>query len=94
MSTSTLRKLPGGCFAVTLCLAPDLVTFAKTQWREQGFGDIDAYLNCILNTALFNEENADPPPPIRAAFDEQDDDIPFDPIPLPTSPRATKPSSR
>ena len=29
----TLRKLDGGCYAVSLCLAPDLVAFAETQWR-------------------------------------------------------------
>jgi len=89
-----LRKLEGGGYAVNLCLAPDLVAFADTQWRGQGFADIEAYLNCVLNTALFNEMEADPPPPLIAAFDEQDDDIPFDQVPLPTHPRVTKPSSR
>lgn len=89
-----LRKLEGGGYAVKLCLAPDLVAFADTQWRGRGFADIEAYLNCVLNTALFNEEAAGPPPPLVAAFDEQDDDIPFDPAPLPTHPRVTKPSRR
>lgn len=90
----TLRKLDGGGYAVNLCLAPDLVAFAETQWRAQGFADIEAYLNCVLNTALFNETVADPPPPLVAAFDELDDDIPFDALPLPTTPRVTKPSRR
>lgn len=87
-----LRKLDGGCYAVKLCLAPDLVAFADTQWRGQGFPDIKAYLNCVLNTALFFDMEEDPPPPAMAAFDELDDDIPFDVVPLPTSPQVTKPS--
>ncbi len=87
-----LRRLDSGCYAVKMCLAPDLVAFAETQWRGQGFADIEGYLNCVLNTALFFDMESDPPPPARAAFDEQDDDIPFDPIPLPTSPQVTKPS--
>lgn len=87
-----LRKLKGGCFAVHLGLAPDLIAFAETQWRGQGFPDIESYLNCVLNTALFHEMESDPPTPLSAAFDEQDDDIPFDPVPLPTHPRVTKPS--
>lgn len=91
---STLRKLPGGCYAVTVCLAPDLIAYANTQWRAQGFVNVDDYLNCVLNTALFKEEAAEPPPPLMASFDEMDDDIPFDPIPLPTIPRVTKPSGR
>lgn len=89
-----LRKLKGGCFAVHLGLAPDLMAFAETQWRGQGFPDIESYLNCLLNTALFHEMESDPPPPLSAAFDEQDDDIPFDAVPLPTQPRVTKPSRR
>lgn len=89
-----LRKLEGGGYAVKLCLGQDLVAFAETQWRGQGFANIAGYLNCVLNTALFHEMEAGPPPPLIAAFDEQDDDIPFDPIPLPTSPRVTKPSRR
>ena len=86
-----LRKLEGGCYAVNLCLAPDLVAFAETRWREQGFAGVGAYLNCVLNTALFNEMETDPPPPLVASFDEMDDDIPFDVSPLPTIPRVTKP---
>ena len=89
-----LRKLHGGCYAVNLCLAPDLVAFAKTQWRAQGFADIRAYLNCVLNTALFNETVAELPPTLVAAFDELDDDIPFDAVPLPTSPRVNKTSRK
>ena len=77
-----LRALDGGYYAVKLCLAPDLVAFADTHWRGQGFANIAGYLNCVLNTALFHEMEADPPPPLIAAFDEQDDDIPFDPIPF------------
>ena len=87
----TLRKLDGGCYAVSLCLAPDLVAFAETQWRGQGFADIEGYLNCVLNTALFFGMESDTPPPLLAAFDEQDDDIPFGVNPLPTTPRVTKP---
>lgn len=89
-----LRKLEGGGYAVKLCLAPDLVAFAETQWRGQGFANIEGYLNCVLNTALFFDMEADPPPPVVAAFDEQDDDIPFDAVPLPTFPRVTKPSRK
>lgn len=87
-----LRKLQGGGYAVKLCLAPDLVAFADTQWRGQGFADIQAYLNCVLNTAMFHEMEGDPPLPLVVAFDEHDDDIPFDVVPLPTSPQVTKPS--
>lgn len=72
-----LRKLQGGGYAVKLCLAPDLVAFADTQWRGQGFPNIQTYINCVLNTALFHEMERDPPPPFPAAFDEQDNDIPF-----------------
>ena len=89
-----LRKLEGGGYAVKLCLAPDLIAFAETQWRGQGFGDIEAYLNCVLNTPLFHEMEADPPSPVVAAFDEQDDDISFGVSPLPTYPRVTKPLRR
>ena len=82
-----LRRLDGGYYAVKLCLAPDLVAFAETQWRGQGFASIQGYLNCVLNTALFFDMESDPPPSVVAAFGEQDDDIPFDVVPLPTSPR-------
>lgn len=92
--SQNLQDGQDGCTVFTLCLAPDLVTFAQTQWRAQGFVDIEAYLGCVLNTALFHESEADPPPPVVAAFDEQDDDIPFDPPTLPTKPRVRKPSSR
>ena len=84
-----LRKLEGGGYAVKLCLAPDLVAFAETQWRGQGFANIEGYLNCVLNTALFFDMESDSPPPLFAAFDEQDDDIPFGVNPLPTTPRVT-----
>lgn len=85
----TLRKLDGGCYAVSLCLAPDLVAFAETQWRGQGFADIEDYLNCVLNTALCFDMESNSPPPLFAFFDEQDDDIPFGVNPLPTTPRVT-----
>jgi hypothetical protein len=76
MKVSTLRKLRGGCYAVTLCLPPDLAAFAKKEFRGRGFVDADQFLSCLLNTALFEAMEADPPPPL-AGFDGMDDDIPF-----------------
>lgn len=63
-----LRKLKGGCYTVRLGLAPDLIAFAETQWRGQRFPDIEAYLNCVLNTALFHEMERDPPPSSTASI--------------------------
>jgi hypothetical protein len=54
----------------------------------------ETYLKCVLSTALFNEMEANPPPPMVAAFDEPDNDIPFDAVLLPTPRRETKPSRR
>ncbi|OPF64403.1 hypothetical protein [Hydrogenophaga sp. H7] len=76
MRVSTLRKLRGGCYAVTLCLPPDLAAFAKKEFRGRGFVDADQFLSCLLNTALFEAMEADPPPPL-VGFDGMDDDIPF-----------------
>lgn len=75
--SQTLPKSECGCSIVSLSLVPDLAAYAESQWRGQGFADVRAYLNCVLNTALFFEKEADPPPPVAWPFDEQDDDIPF-----------------
>lgn len=75
--SQALRKLKGGGYTVRLCLTPDLVAFADTQWRGQGFPDIETYLDCILNTALAHEMEREPPPPFPAVFFEQDEDLPF-----------------
>ena len=72
-----LHKLKGGGYAVRLCLSPDLIAFAESQWRGQCCPDIEAYLNCILNTALAHEMERGPPPPFPAEFFELDDDLPF-----------------
>lgn len=76
MRVSTLRKLRGGCYAVTLCLSPDLAAFAKKEFRGRGFVDADQFLSCLLNTALFEAMEADPLP-VSVGFDGMDDDIPF-----------------
>lgn len=76
MSKSTLRKLPGGGFAITLCLDPDMAAFARRECRRRGFADADDFLSCVLNTALFEVMEAEPPPPVHG-FDGIDDDIPF-----------------
>ena len=51
-----MKKLKGGCYEVRLLLAPDMVTFAETQWQALGHPSIDDYLNTVLNTALVHEE--------------------------------------
>ena len=77
MSPSTLRKLSGGCYAVTLCLPPEVAAFAERECRARGFADTDDYLSCVLNTAMFQEMAAEPSPAPMATFDEGDDNIPF-----------------
>lgn len=76
MSTSTLRKLPGGCYAITLCLPPEVAAFVERECRARGFADADDYLSCVLNTAMFEEMETEPSVPM-AMFDEGDDHIPF-----------------
>jgi hypothetical protein len=76
MSKSKLRELPGGCYAVTLCLPPDIAAFAEQECHARGFADANQFLSCLLNTALFEAMEADPPPPL-VGFDGMDDDIPF-----------------
>lgn len=77
MSTSTLRKLPGGCYAITLCLPPDIAAFSERKCRARGYADADDFLNCVLNTAMFEEMTAEPSPASMGTFGEGDDDIPF-----------------
>ena len=78
MTASTLRKLPGGCYAVTLALPPDIAEFAMNECQTRGYEDADAYLRCVLNTAMFQEMCEEPAhaavPPFWGA---EDDDIPF-----------------
>ena len=76
MTKSTLRKLPGGCYGVTLCVPPEYAVFAKAEARARGFVDADDYLSCMLNTAMFHEMEREPCP-LPASFDGCDDDIPF-----------------
>lgn len=66
----------------------------KRSGASKASRTFETYLNYVLNTALFNEMEADPPPPMVAAFDEPDNDIPFDAVLLPTPRRETKPSRR
>lgn len=77
MNTSMLRRLPGGCYAITLCLPPEVAAFAKMRCQARGFADADDYLSCVLNTAMFEEMEAEPSPSPIAAFDKGDDDIAF-----------------
>lgn len=77
MRASTLRRLQGGCYAITLCLPPEIAAFAESECRARGFPDADAYLSCMLNTAMFEEMEAEPSPSPTAAFDKGDDDIAF-----------------
>ncbi|MBP6895218.1 MAG: hypothetical protein KBC94_12440 [Pseudacidovorax sp.] len=76
MTTPTLRKLPGGCYAITLCLPPDIAAFAQVECLARGFATPDGFLSCVLNTAMFAEMEAEPPP-CPVGFDDRDDDIPF-----------------
>lgn len=76
MSVSTFRKMPGGGFAITLCVPPDIAAFAEREFRERGFADAEDFLSCVLNTAMFEVMEAEPPPPVHG-FDGIDDDIPF-----------------
>lgn len=76
MNASTLRKLPGGCYAVALCVPPDIASFAQRECQSRGFADADDFLSCVLNTAMFEVMASEPPSPM-ATFDEGDDAIPF-----------------
>ena len=76
MRNSPLRKLPGGGFAITLCVPPEIAAFAERECRERGYVDAEDLLSCVLNTAMFEVMEAEPPPPVHG-FDGIHDDIPF-----------------
>ena len=80
MSASTLRKLRGGCYAVTLALPPEIAEFAEQHCRARGFDSADAYLSCALNSAMFDEmcaEQEGEGSPYNGLFEKGDDDLPF-----------------
>jgi hypothetical protein len=80
MSGSTLRKLRGGCYAVTLALPPDIAEFALEGFRARGFESADAHLSCVLNSAMFDEmcaEREGEGSPYNGFFEKGDDDLPF-----------------
>jgi hypothetical protein len=80
MSGSTLRKLCGGCYAATLVLPPEVAEFAEQNFRARGFESADAYLRCVLNSAMFDEMCAEAEgddSPYNGFFEKSDDDIPF-----------------
>ena len=80
MSASTLRKLRGGCYAITLALPPDIAEFALEGFRARGFESADAYLRCVLNSAMFDEMCAGLEPdhsPYNGFFEKGDGELPF-----------------
>lgn len=80
MSASPLRKLRGGCYALTLALPPDIAEFALEGFRARGFESADAYLRCVLNSAMAEEMCAGLEPghsPYNGFFEKSDDDLPF-----------------
>ena len=80
MSASTLRKLHGGCYALTLALPTDIAEFALEGFRARGFDSADAYLRCVLNSAMFDEmyaEQEGEASPYNGFFEKSDDDLPF-----------------
>ena len=80
MSASSLRKLRGGCYAITLALPPDIAEFALEGFRARGFESADAYLRCVLNSAMVEEMCAGMKPdhsPYNGFFEKGDDDLPF-----------------
>lgn len=80
MSTSKLRRQRGGCYAVTLALPPEVAEFAEQNFRARGFDSADAYLRCVLNSAMFDEicaEREGEGSPYNGLFEKSDDDLPF-----------------
>lgn len=77
MSNSTLCKLPCGCYAVTLVLAPHFAEYAKHAAKARGFDNADALLQLVLNNGMaidmFDCLGASTPP--NPSLDE--DDLPF-----------------
>lgn len=77
MSSSTLCKLPCGCYAVTLVLQPHVAAFAEAAAKARGFADADALLQLVLNNGMaidmFDCLGASTPP--NPCLDE--DDLPF-----------------
>jgi hypothetical protein len=84
MSAPNIRKLRGGCYALTLVVPPDIAEFALESYRAQGFEGAEVYLASILNSAMVNEMAEAEMAATHAAaasavaaFDEFDGDIPF-----------------
>jgi hypothetical protein len=63
------RKLKSGCYAAQLVLGPDVIAFARTQWRQQGYLDVEDYFAGILNTAMLEEMDQAGRIPARRAED-------------------------
>jgi hypothetical protein len=77
MSSSTLCKLPCGCYAVTLVLQPHVAAFAEEAAKARSFANADALLQLILNNGMAIDMfdclgGSSPPHPY---LDE--DDLPF-----------------
>jgi hypothetical protein len=77
MSSSTLCKLPCGCYAVTLVLQPHVAAFAEEAAKARGFENADALLQLVLNNGMAIDmfdclDGRSPPHPY---LDE--DDLPF-----------------
>lgn len=67
--TTGPRKLKSGSYAVQLVLGPDVIAFARTQWRQQGYLDVEDYLVGVLNTAMLEEMDRAGRIPARRAED-------------------------
>lgn len=49
------RKLKGGGYAVLTVLSPEVMGYARRQWRPLGYVCVEDYLNALLNTAVLEE---------------------------------------
>lgn len=77
MSSSTLRRLPCGCYAVTLVLQPHVAAFAEEAAKSRRFANADALLQLVLNNGMAIDmfDCLGASTPLKPSLDE--DDFPF-----------------